>query len=349
MELTRSIIEQTDTQQMWDLLVDFPNQWDEAVKTTEELALNIQPGEVNNICIAGMGGSAIGGDLIQAYSADTSPVPVQVVKGYEVPSWVGEGTLMIASSFSGNTEETLEALNRARQKGARPIAITSGGELLLTATRDDFDYFKMPSEIRARAAVGYNFITLFRIFQKLGFVKEGNKALAETEAMLNSQAELLSTIEDNEALMLAEDLNETLPVVYSNNNFMNAVALRWCSQFEENSKILAYRNEFPEMNHTEIVGWEQLAHLTGRLSVIFLLDKEDGARIEKRMRITKELIEDQATTITILRTRGKSRLTRMFSLVQLADWTSFYLAVINGVDPSPVPKIDLFKSKLAEE
>ncbi|MFH5831712.1 bifunctional phosphoglucose/phosphomannose isomerase [Halalkalibaculum sp. DA384] len=348
MELTKSTIEDIDTQQMWDLLVDFPNQWNEAVETTEQLEISLDPKKIKTICIAGMGGSAIAGDLIQAYTKDTAPVPVEVVKGYEVPHWVNEETLMVASSFSGDTEETLAALRQARKKGATPVAITAGGELMLRATRDHFDYFKIPSDIRARAAVGYSFIILFRIFQKLGFLNEGREALSETRQFLENQVELLSNHRDNEALTLARDLAETLPVVYTNNNFMKAVGMRWCTQFEENSKTLAYRNEFPEMTHTEIVGWERVAHLTGRLSILFLMDREDGDRIEQRMNITRELIEDQADSIIILKTRGESRLTRMFSLIQLADWTSFYLAIINGVDPSPVAKIDLFKSKLAE-
>ncbi|MDR8394059.1 bifunctional phosphoglucose/phosphomannose isomerase [Aliifodinibius sp. S!AR15-10] len=349
MELTKSMIEECDTQQMWDLLVDFPNRWDEAVRRTVDLEIDFIPNKIKHICIAGMGGSAIAGDLIQAYTKDSSPVPVEVVKGYEVPNWVDEETLMIASSFSGNTEETLAALQQAREKGAKPMALTSGGELLLQATRHGFDYFLIPSEMRARAAVGYSFIVLFRIFQKLGFLKEGEEALAETKTFLENRVGLLSNYSDNEALGLANELSETLPVVYTNNNFMKAVGQRWCTQFEENSKTLSYRNEFPEMTHTEIVGWEQITHLTGRLSIIFLMDREDGERIEQRMRITRELIEDQADSIITLNTSGKSRLTRMFSLIQLADWTSFYLAIINGVDPSPVAKIDLFKSKLAEQ
>lgn len=348
MELTKSIIEQYDSQNMWDLLVDFPNQWNKAVTMSENFEIDIDPLQVENICFVGMGGSAIGTELIQAYTIDSATVPVQVIKGYDVPNWVGEGTLIIASSFSGNTEETIIALKKARSRGAKPIVITSGGELLLDATREGFEYFKMPGDIRARAALGYNFVILFRIFQHLGYLPEGKEALQETEALLQRQAEFYSHYDENEALTLAQELTETLPVVYTNNNFMKAVGTRWCSQFEENAKTLAYRNEFPEMTHTEIVGWERIAHLTGRLSVLFLTDPEDGDRITKRMEITRELIEGQAASIHVIKSRGDSRLARMFSLVQLADWTSFYLAIVNDVDPSPVPKIDLFKRKLAE-
>ena len=343
------MIERHDSQKMWDLLVDFPNRWDEAVTRTRNLELGFDTSGITQVCIAGMGGSAIAGDLIQAYTRDRSPVPVEVVKGYEVPRWVGAGTLIIASSFSGNTEETLSALSQARENGARAVAITSGGELLLAAARNEFDYFKLPSEIRARAAVGYIFIVMYRLFQVLGFLDNSEDELSETRDLLQTQVDLLSNHEDNEALTLARKLRETLPIIYTNNNFMKAVGMRWCTQFEENAKTLSYRNEFPEMTHTEIVGWDQITHLTGRLAILFLTDKEDGERIRKRMNITRELIRDHAESISILKTRGESRLTRMFSLIQLADWTSFYLAIINGVDPSQVAKIDLFKSKLAEQ
>lgn len=349
MELTKSFIETYDTQQMWDLLVGFPNQWDEAVKFTEDVGLKITPENIKNVCIAGMGGSAIGGDLIKAYSYKTCPVPVQVTRDYEVPAWVGEHTLFIASSFSGNTEETLAALANARRQGAQAAAVTSGGQLLLKAADEDFSYIKIPGGMPPRAALGYNFVSLFRIFQYMDYLDEGEHALSETEVFLNDQATLLSDFEDNEALALAEDLKDTLPIIYSNSTLLEPVNMRWRCQFEENSKTIAYGNTLPEMNHNEIVGWEQIAHLTGRLSVIMLVDNEEDPRIMKRMRIVKELIEDQAASITVLRTRGDSRLTRMFSLIQLADWTSYYLALINRVDPTPIAKIDMLKSKLAEQ
>lgn len=349
MELTKSDIEMYDTQQMWDLLAGFPNQWDEATKFTEELDLMLEPGQIDNICIAGMGGSAIGGDLIRAYSSESCPVPVQVIRDYTVPGWVGGDTLFIASSFSGNTEETLSALSVARERGAQTAAITSGGQLLLKATQGEFDYIKIPGGMPPRAALGYSFVSLFRIFQFLGYLDEGDEALSETEVLLNDQGTLLANLQDSEALALAGDLMDSLPIIYSNSTLLEPVNIRWRCQFEENSKTLAYGNTLPEMNHNEIVGWEHIAHLTGRLSVILLIDEEEDPRLKKRMHIVKELIEDQVTSISILKSRGESRLTRMFSLIQMADWTSYYLAILNEVDPTPIPKIDLLKSKLAEE
>ncbi|MDX1585266.1 MAG: bifunctional phosphoglucose/phosphomannose isomerase [Balneolaceae bacterium] len=348
MQLTREQISSVDGQNMWELIAEFPNQWDEAMKITEGLDLSIDADRINKICCAGMGGSAMGPDLIKAYSYNCCPHPVEVVSHYNIPDWVDEQTLFIACSFSGDTEETLSALKQARERNAMTIAITSGGALLLKATKEEFDYVKIPGGIPPRAALGFSFVPLFRIFDYLGFLDEGEDALSETELYLSQQGELLSDISDNEALSLARELQDTLPVVYSDSTIMKPVNQRWRNQFEENSKTLSYGNVLPEMTHNEIVGWEQVVHLTGRLSVIMLFDREDDKRVRKRMRIVKDLIEDQVSSIHVLSTRGESRLTRMFSLIQMADWTSFYLAIINNVDPTPIAKIDLLKSRLAE-
>lgn len=349
MQLTRDHIKSVDSQNMWELVAGFPNQWDEAMKITEGLDLSVDKSKINKICCAGMGGSAMGPDLIKAYSYNCCPHPVEVVRHYNIPSWVDENTLFIACSFSGNTEETLSALGKARERNAQSIAITSGGELLLKATKEEFGYIKIPGGLPPRAALGYSFVPLFRIFSKLGYLDEGANALSETELFLTEQGELLSDISDNEALTLARELQDTLPIVYSDSTLMEPVNLRWRNQFEENGKTLSYGNMLPEMTHNEIVGWEQIVHLTGRLSVIMLYDKEDDKRVRKRMRIVKDLIEDQVASIHVLSARGESRLTRLFSLIQMADWTSFYLAIINNVDPTPIAKIDLLKSRLAEE
>lgn len=349
MQLTKELIESVDTLNMWGHIAGFPNQWDEAIKLTEDLKLTVNRERIDNICFAGMGGSAIGADILRAYSYHCCPHPVQVVRHYDIPGWVDERTLFIACSFSGNTEEALLALQQARKQQAQTVAVTSGGELLLQAARKEFDYMKIPGGMPARAALGYNFIALFRIFQYLGYLDEGDEALSETELFLSEQSELLSDIHGNEALSIAEDLNDTLPIIYSNAVAMQPVNLRWRGQLEENAKTLAYGNSLPEMTHNEIVGWERVIHLTGRLSVLILQDEQDHMRVQKRMSIIRDLIADQTATIHVLNTRGKSRLTRLFSLIQLADWTSYYLAVINRIDPTPTAKIDLLKSRLAEE
>lgn len=333
---------------MWDFLKDFPDQWAEAIKLTDDIELTIDKERIRTICLVGMGGSVTGAKLIQAYSYYSCPYPVTVVQHYEIPKWVDEETLFIGCSFSGNTEETLSALAQARAEGAQVIGITSGGELMLRAAKEEFDYVKIPGGMPPRAALGYSFVPLFWIFRYLGLLDEGTDALDETHRLLTEQSELYSKPSDNEALSLATDINDTLPIIYSDAITMQPVNLRWRQQFGENAKTLAYGNTLPGMSHNEIVGWERIVHLTGRLSVLMLVDEADNERVKKRMNIVKELIEDQTASMHLLRTRGESRLARMFSLIQLADWTSFYLAMLNNIDPTPVTKIDLLKSKLAE-
>lgn len=341
-------IKSVDSQNMWEFLTTFPDQWKEAMTSTDDLVLTIDQSRINKICFAGMGGSGIGADIIQAYCYQTSPYPIQVVRHYELPNWVDEETLFIGCSFSGNTEETLSALTDARNKGAQTIAVISGGELMVKAAKEEFDYIKIPGGMPPRAALGYSFVPLYRIFQQLGLVEETDVELKETARFLAEQNDLLSDPEDNEALSLAEELNDTLPIFYSDATMMEPVNLRWRNQFAENAKTLAYGNTLPEMNHNEIVGWERIVHLTGRLSVILLIDKEDNPRVQRRMEIVEELVEDQTASLHELKTRGQTRLSRMFSLIQLADWTSFYLAMVNNIDPTPIAKIDLLKSKLSE-
>lgn len=341
-------IQSLDSQDMWNKLVSFPSQWEEAMERSARLDLTIDRDRIKRICLVGMGGSSMAAEIIRAYVYDSCPWPIEIVRHYKVPAWINDETLVVATSFSGNTEETLSALNNSRQKGAQAVAIVSGGELMLTSAKQEFDYIKLPGGMPTRLALGYIFVPLYRLFQYLGLIEEGDSELRETKEFLADQRDLFRNTTDNEALQLAEELNDTLPIFYSDSLLMRPVNLWWQYQFEQNAKTLTYGNFMPEMTHNEIVGWERIVHLTGRLSVVMLKDREDDERVQKRMSIVEELIRDQAASLHVLKSRGKSKLARLFSLMQLADWTSFYLAVKNNVDPTPVTKIDLLKSKLAE-
>ncbi len=348
MKITSELLKEVDQDNMWEKLVAFPDNWQEAIKFTENVDWGIDRDTIQNICMSGMGGSAIGADLARAYVSVSCPVPVIVNRDYEIPAWVNQNTLFVACSFSGNTEETLSALKKARKKGAQIVAVTSGGKLLVDVSREGDGYVKIPGGIPPRAALAYSFVPLFRLFHDLGFADEDSTVLDETFRMLSEQGDRLADRIDNQALNLARELKDTLPVVYTGSGLMEPVGLRWRGQFEENSKVLAYGNIIPEMNHNEIVGWEQTAHLTGRLSVIILEDQSDHPKVKQRMQIVREMVEDQTVFAIKLSTMGNSRLTRQFSLVQLADWVSVYLALLNRVDPTPIAKIDLLKSRLAE-
>ncbi|MBR9916663.1 bifunctional phosphoglucose/phosphomannose isomerase [bacterium] len=348
MKISKELINKVDSGNMWGLMSDFPKHWKEVMKLTEDVELNIDRSRIKNICFAGMGGSAIGADLIRAYSLKSCPYPVQVNRHYEIPNYIDENTLFIACSFSGNTEETLTALYSAMAKGAQIIGVTSGGELKKQAIEHEFDYIQIPGGMPPRAALAYSFVPLFRIFQTLEYLDEPDSVLDDTYNLLRDGVSKFNDIDDNDALALARELNESLPIIYSDALLMEPVNLRWRGQIEENSKMLVYGNLIPEMNHNEIVGWEHIAHLAGRLTVVMLKDREDNPRVTKRMEIVKELVMDQALSVIEISTIGNSRLERMFSLVQLADWVSMYLALLNEIDPTPIAKIDILKSKLAE-
>ncbi|HAW79847.1 MAG TPA: bifunctional phosphoglucose/phosphomannose isomerase [Balneola sp.] len=348
MKINEELINKVDSGNMWGLISNFPNHWKEVMKLTEDIDLKVDSSKIKNICFAGMGGSAIGADLIRAYSLQSCRHPVQVIRHYEIPNYVDEHTLFIACSFSGNTEETLTALSSALKKGAQIVGVTSGGELKKQAIEHEFDYIQIPGGMPPRAALAYSFVPLFRIFQFLGFLNESDKVLIDTYELLKDGVSNYKDLDDNDALALAQELNESLPIIYSDALMMEPVNLRWRGQIEENSKMLVYGNLIPEMNHNEIVGWEHIAHLSGRLTVVMLKDKEDNNRVKKRMEIVKDLVMDQALSVIEITTIGESRLERLFSLVQLADWVSMYLALLNQIDPTPIAKIDILKSKLSE-
>ncbi|MGM0506316.1 MAG: bifunctional phosphoglucose/phosphomannose isomerase [Bacteroidota bacterium] len=337
-----------DLDGMWTHLVSFADHWRETVKLTTDVDWRIDPERIDRICLAGMGGSAIGADLIRSYAAPSSRRPVHVNRSYTVPGWVGESTLFVACSYSGNTEETLSALAEAKERGAQIVAVTSGGELLLQASKEGFGYVRIPGGLPPRAALAYSFVPLFRLFSELGELPEGDEVLDVTADQLERQSELLSDPAHSQARTLALDLRDTLPIIYTGPDLLESVGVRWRCQFEENAKTLAYGNTIPEMNHNEVVGWEQVAHLTGRLSMIQLEDEQDHPKVVQRARIVREMLDDRVVHSTLLASAGPNRLARQFSLIQLGDWVSYYLAVEQGVDPTPIAPIDLLKSRLSD-
>ncbi|MEX2601373.1 MAG: bifunctional phosphoglucose/phosphomannose isomerase [Balneolaceae bacterium] len=348
MEITQGRIDAVDGDGMWQKLCDFPKHWSESMKLTSNLEWTLEKERIHNVCFSGMGGSAIGADLLKGYAVQQTPVPVELIRDYNLPAWVDSKTLCVCCSYSGNTEETLAAFHKAREKGAQIVVITSGGKLLVEASREGLDYVKLPSGFSHRAALGHSFVPLFRLFQHLGYLSEGDEALEETADLLNRQVTLFSQFEANPALSLALELTDTLPVIYSGSGMMHAVNLRWRTQLEENAKTLSFGNQLPEMTHNEIVGWDQIAHLTGRLSVIFLQDREDDLRVQQSVEIIMDLIRDHTVHTASIQTSGNSRLARQFSLVQMGDWTSLYAALLQGTNPTPVAKIELLKSRLAD-
>lgn len=350
MRLDRSAVERVDRENMLKLLMEFPDQCREAYKLGLSAELPPRFREARCVVITGMGGSAIGGDLIRCALRGTATVPIIVNRHYRLPSFVDERTLVVGSSYSGNTEETLEAFDEALRRGAMCVAITSGGKLAEMADRAEVPLIKIPQGYPPRAALGYTSIPVLAALVRLGFAPNFDLAgqLEEALKVLEGMGgELNPDVEENPAKEIALKLHGRLPIIYASQD-LEAVAIRWKGQMSENSKSLAYVGILPEMNHNEIEGWRHPEGLLSSLHIVMIRDPGDHERVQMRMEITKGIVKEHADGVTEVYPRGKGELAKLLSLIYLGDFVSLYLAALNGEDPTPVERIGVLKKKLAE-
>lgn len=348
--MTLDDIRRTDPSGMYDLIKNFPQQVEEAVAIGNAVRLRVTARGIQNIVLCGMGGSAIGGDLLRSYLLDELTVPFLIVRSYTVPAFVGKRTLAIISSYSGTTEEALACYRQAIRKGATILTISSGGTVETMARRHRHPHINVPGGPSPRAALGYSFFPLLIAFARLGLVASKSREIRETILLLKAKAAEYANCESatNAALLLARQLHGRIGVVYSASERLDAVNTRWRGQIAENAKSLMWGHVLPEMNHNELVGWKVLREQMRELQVFFLRDHEDHPRVARRLDITKQLISEYTGHIAEVWSEGKSRLARIFSLIHLGDWVSFYLAMLNNEDPMPVKVIDYLKNELAK-
>lgn len=307
-------------------------------------------GSIRNVVVLGMGGSAIGGDLTRALYETESTVPVFVNRDYQIPGFVGPETLVVASSYSGNTEETLTAYEQAKERGAKIVVLSTGGELVRRAQAAGQPIIQIPSGLSPRAAIGYSFYPLIVLFVRLGLISDQSDAFEESIAIMERQRERFSgavPYSENEAKQLAVRLVNHFPLVYGGGGWKGVVAYRWKCQINENSKAVALSNAFPELNHNETVGWEAPPSLTNIISVINLRDKADAPYMHKRIEVTREIMEGRVAENVDIWAEGSSPLARMMSLIYPGDFVSLYLALLYKIDPTPVAMIDRLKDALA--
>ncbi|HYM20769.1 MAG TPA: bifunctional phosphoglucose/phosphomannose isomerase [Candidatus Kapabacteria bacterium] len=307
--------------------------------------------QISNIVLAGLGGSAIGGDLVRSYLASAMAMPFVVNRTYRLPAFVGERTLVIVSSYSGTTEETLAMYEAARARGAQIVCLSTGGTLKELAAKNGNPFIELPTGYQPRAALAHSFVPVLMILEHVGLCAPQRAHIKEAAEMLNKYTANYGTnnlSNTNDAISLANLLASKIPVVYSDCELLDTVNLRWRGQIQENAKHVAFGNLLPEMNHNEINGW---AHPAGRQSefiVIFLRSPEDEhPRVAERFDILREVLASKKVAIEERCAAGGSPLARMFSLIALGDWTSYYVALLESEDPSPVPVIQLLKAKLA--
>lgn len=344
----QSWLTQQDPSGMLGLVEGLPAQCREAERIARSVPLPDWP-KPCNVVVLGMGGSAIGGDLVRGLAAEQCSVPVLVNRDYSLPRYVTAGSLVIASSYSGNTEETLTGYARAKERGARIVAITAGGELARLATADGWPVLRIPGGLSPRAAIGYSFVPLLVTLERLGLLPPQEEALAETVKVLERQRERLGRevrVEQNPAKALALALVGNAPLILGSEGWKGVAAYRWKCQVNENSKVPAFWNVFPELNHNETVGWEASKEVLQRLHVVVLRDSKDNPRNARRVEVTKSIMGRSAAGVTEFWAEGESALARLFSLIYPGDFATVYLALLNGIDPTPVKAIDYLKSEL---
>lgn len=327
---------------MYSLILSFPSQLEKALGIASKHIFSSRIKKIENVTIFGMGGSGIGGTIVSDIIKQEATVPIAVCKGYECPGYIGKNALVIASSYSGNTEETLTAVKEARKNGVVIVSITSGGELETLSKKWGSDHVKVPAGYPPRAALGYSIVMLFRIFSHY-------KIISPIYLQQIRLSIVLLRKEQNGIMKLAEEtakkLLHKIPVIYSENN-NEGVAVRFRQQLAENSKILAWHNVFPEMNHNELVGWTQPDE---NLAIILFRNEGENPRNAQRFAICREIFSRYTSKIIDLTAKGKNPVERTFYLIHLCDWVSYYLASLRGVDPVEVRIIDHLKKSLASK
>jgi len=348
--MNESTVERYDPSDMRGLLAGFPLQVREAVAIAKRTPIPMNSAAIGNIVLTGLGGSAIAGDLLRSYLAPELRIPFIVNRHYALPEFVGTKSLVIVSSYSGDTEETIAAHLEAKKRRAQVLCISTGGETRRLAGKFRHPIITIPKGLPPRAALGYSFFPLLIALVKMKFIRSRDKDLRETLAVLTRSARRCNSLDPrrNPALQIAQKLYGKLPIIYSAADRFDAVNLRWRGQLEENAKVLAYGNVVPEMNHNELVGWRVLRRQMNEMAVLFLRDRQDHKRIRLRMDLTKSIVSEFAASTAEVFGEGNSLLARIFSLIHLGDWVSFYLAMMNGIDPTPVKVIDYLKWELGK-
>lgn len=326
---------------MKELVENFPLQLQEALTIGKQASFHKPKKEIRNILITGLGGSGIGGTIVSELVQGECPVPILVNKDYFIPSFVNEQTLVIVSSYSGNTEETIMAMKAAVEKKSTIACITSGGTIAAMAAEHGCNLVLIPGGMPPRSCLGYSMTQLFFILHHYGFISGNFKPQLEAAIrLIQSEKENIQ----KEASDIAEKLHNKIPVIYAVDGF-NGTATRFRQQINENSKMLCWHHILPEMNHNELVGW---AEKHPECVAVFLRSKDDFIRTQKRIEISRDVVSKLASSVIEVWSKGASALERTVYLVHLTDWVSCYLADMKNIDADEVNVINYLKGSLAK-
>jgi glucose/mannose-6-phosphate isomerase len=337
-----------DTQNFLPDIDILPEQVESAWRLGQSYALPEASKTVTHVVITGMGGSAIGGVLAQALVAPDCSVSISVVRDYALPAFVGPNTLVIGSSHSGNTEETLSACQSALQRGAKLLAITRGGQLAEMAEANGAPVWRFEHAGQPRSAVGFSFMLTLWALVKLGVVADKSSDVAEAVAAMRTQQKTLraeSPAIHNPAKRIAGQLMDRLPAIFAS-GYLAPVARRWKGQLSEVGKAWAQFEELPELDHNSVVGTLYPEALVSKFMVLFLRSAHDHPRNRLRADVTREIYMTAGFNTDAIEATGASPLAHMLTALLYGDYVAYYLAMCYGVDPSPIPQIDYLKEQL---
>ncbi len=326
---------------MKELIASFSAQLRQAAEIGDKAKFNKHNQEIRNVMITGLGGSGIGGSIIAQIVEQELKVPLHVNKDYFLPAFVDKHTLLIVSSYSGNTEETVAAMDSGLERGAKVVCVTSGGTIAERARTHNLDHILIPGGMPPRACLAYSFTQLFFVLHGFNLIDKAFRSDIEASiTLLDHEEEHVCA----EAYYLAEKLHKKVPVIYSQANF-EGVAIRFRQQINENSKMLCWHHVLPEMNHNELVGW---TISNDKLAVIFFRNESDYERTRTRMELTKTIVARYTPHIFEVYSKGETQLQRSLYLIHFGDWVSWYLSEIRNIDATEVKVIDFLKGELAK-
>lgn len=342
----KQAISSVDKKDMLGAVESLPKQISEGVRRGRSSGFpRYSPAEV---IVCGVGGSAIGGDLLREWFSASSSVRCEVCRSYTLPAHAGKDSLVIVASYSGNTEETLSMFEEAMRRRAKIVAISSGGQLSRAATAEGVPLAKIPTGVQPRASLGYMFGAMIGLLERSGIVSPDKQVEETVRVLSNVNAGCKPSVPtaDNEAKMLAHKLFPSLPFVIGY-GLSGPVAKRWANQFNENSKIMAFGTTLPEFDHNEIVGWMVDPRIRG-FSAVLLQHDDAKAPMQRRIEATKAMIA-RVAPVCETHSIGASPMAKMFSLVMMGDYTSAYLGILRNHDPSSNEPIDELKSTLSKK
>jgi glucose/mannose-6-phosphate isomerase len=340
---------EVDRSDMMRLVLDFSEEIIQAVDIGNRFDIPEGYNRFSKILVTGMGGSAIPGDFLKSLLWEELPVPLVVNKGYSIPRFADSDTLTFAISYSGATEETIAAFRVAKEAGVKIIGITSGGELLLLCREFGVPYLLVPGGRQTRTSFGYLLFSILKVLERIGITRDRTKEVQETVQVIKKMSEEIGPrvpSSQNSAKALTAKLLGRFPVIFGSRGCNDIVALRWKQQFNENSKVLARCEAFPELDHNEVVAWSLPGIMCEQGEVIFLRDEQEPPRIRKRIEVTRELLDLHGINIAEVWSRGHSALARLLSLSYFGDFVSLYLAILKEVDPTPTEAIAFIKEKM---